>query len=295
MIEDILYKELVKIVGEYLANKDGIPAIFYKEAPPDTDGWKGEKQYPRLDYYTEYKYNSERNTSGTLVINIWQLQNKKVSSEDIAEIIRPKLDGLFITDDIGTISLAWNITNSWSIGKEAPLIAGSSLIFDIYAYPVVRLPDGLDPIYSISQYSKEKLHDLKVIGIDELPETYKGNILYWYIRDTKVSIDDSIYACTWIDTSIIGQLAGDNIDINLAKLSRNIALDQEFILEDTSPFFVEDFKTEKGISTGQVTVLGRYGVLRNVEVRLPLTNIYIKAEIDKRRVNIGSKKIGTDK
>lgn len=290
MVEDILYDELKNIVGQHLTNKDGVPAIFYKQAPPDTDSWKGETQYPRIDYFTEYKYNPERKTSGTLVINIWQLQNKELSSEDIADIIRPKLDGLFITDEIGTISIAWNVTNPWSIGKEAPLIAGASLIFDIYSYPIVRLPDGLDPVYSISKYAKEKISDLKVIGIDKLPKTYRGDILYFYIQDTAVSIEDSTYACTWIDTTLIGQLAGNSLDVNMVNLSRNIALDQEFILEDTSPFFVEDFKTKKAVSTGQITIYGRYGVLRGAEISLPLININVKDEISKRSVQIGNKK-----
>lgn len=289
IVEEILYGELKRLAGDYLTTKDNLPAIFYRQSPPDTDTWTGEAQYPRITYYIEYKYNPERQTSGTLYIDIHQMQDRELSSEDIAEAIKPHLDELFITDDYGTLSFNWNRNEAWNVGTESPQVANTTMVFEVYDYPVTKI-DDMDPVYSMSLYTKALLPDVKVIGIDKMPNVYRGDVAYYYIESYSVDVDTSIYAVTWIDAVIRGQMGGSNVDANLVTLNHKIALDQEVILEDTSPFFIERFRTQKANRTGQITINGRYGVLRQKDLNIPpLTTIGLTENINTRRLLIGRK------
>lgn len=285
-IESIIYGEIKKTAGDLLAKKDDTPAIFYGQAPDDTDSWKGQDQYPRIIYATDYKYDPERKTSGTLQIDIYTKQDEEIYSEDLAKLLRKDLDRLFVTDDQGTMSLAWNLDTQWAEAKENPKIAGTSMYFDLYDYPFQKVSDEMDPTYSASLYSKDLLKDdAKIIGIDTMDQAARGDMVYFYFSNTLgVDYSSSIYAVTWVRARIKGQFEGPNADKNIYKFVNQLALDQEICLEDGSPFFIEATEVTKQNTGSQLIIDGRYGVLRGRKDVSALSIVSLREENILRRI-----------
>ena len=268
MIENLIHDEISKTAGNKLAKYANEPAIFINQAPQDADKEWGDKQYPRIDYYLEFMDNPERNTQGLLTINIWCKAEEVIYPELIGDPIMSKFNNLFLNDD-KIVSFKWRGNRPFVYNQSETLkVEGLTLIFDVFEYPLFEY-EKPDPIEAISRYTKEKLPNCKILGIDELEKTYKPlgkeNIVYWRIGSTYVDIDTSSFSITWIEANLVGEFAGEQIDNNMMNLQHNLALDQEAITNDGSPMFIWDISSKKSDDTGQIICVGRFGILRDTE------------------------------
>lgn len=201
MFEQVLYDHLVQNTADIgcLATYNGLPAVFNREAPADTDtGWDG-AQYGRLIFTVSMQGSYERIVDGTLTVDLI-LKDGEPVPEDVAPQINDLIDGYFFTDEYRTIAAQWFATNYLYGADEQQ--NGIRLTYRILAFPLQRSAEP-DFISLVNSYTKEILPDACVIGLDTMaapawrpaPETPS---VYW--RCSEIRPCDWIpsnYACTW--------------------------------------------------------------------------------------------------
>ena len=295
MIEDLIFKAIVETekIASHLAVYDNRAAVFYQQAANDKDvKWKG-RQFPRLDYVIDWQYNAERKTVGTMLINLW-CTNEDEAPENIGLIISNELSSLFVTDETGTYSLLWNRTDSFDVAGNEPQMCGVSIVFDVISFPIQFNNDGEavygrpDPVLSICRYTKNLFPQSYVLGIDEMPEILRPSdenpVIYYRINSVSSAMRNQ-YAVAWMNASIIGHYIAPSTNKRLMLLktiTERLALAGEVITDDGSPMRLVNplsySMANNPITTGQLTVTGQYGVLREYEDVEPIKSIYINGK-----------------
>lgn len=270
------------VVAPMLTTWNKQPAVFYQTAPSDKDrGW-ARLQYPRVDYTVDWTYNPERNTDGACQINVWCLNNGTTAyPEDIGEAIRESLRDLFITGTDGELyALEWQRTDGFEAGgQNEPLTIGVTLSFDILAFPAQQTIQP-DPVEGLNSYIKAIAPTALVAGVDTLPElcrpTQDQPIVYCRLTGDLSAMRNS-YAVAWMETSIAVHVFAPHPTMRqttLRQITNRIALDGECKLADGSPLLIQRVTINTGanpLRQGQLTITGRYGVLR-VPEEAPLLN-----------------------
>lgn len=258
------------------------PAIFYQTAPPDKDrGWAS-IQYPRIDYTVDWTYNPERKADGACQINVWCLNNGETAfPEDIGDAIRESLRDLFITGTDGELyALEWQRTDGFEAGgQNEPLTIGVTLSFDILAFPKQQTFPP-DPVEGLNAYIKAIAPDALVAGVDDLPElcrpTEDQPVVYVRLAGDVSAMRNS-YAVAWMDVSLAVHIFAPHPSMRqlaARQITNRIALDGECKLTDGSPMLIQRVAINTGanpLRQGQLTISGRYGVLR-VPEEAPLLN-----------------------
>lgn len=270
------------IIAPMLATWNGEPAVFYQTAPPDKDrGWS-RIQYPRVDYAVDWTYNPERKADGACQINVWCLNNGETAfPEDIGDAIRESLRDLFIIGADGELySLEWQRTDGFEAGgQNEPLTIGVTLSFDILAFPNQQTVSP-DPVAGLNTYIKAIAPDVLVAGVDVFPELFRPleDRPVVYVRLVgDISAMRNSYAVAWMDVSLAVHIFAPHPTMQklaARQITNRIALDGECKLDDGSPMLIQRVAINTGanpLRQGQITISGRYGVLREPE-KAPLLN-----------------------
>ena len=277
MIETLLYQHLQKNndVLSGLASYKGKLAVFNQESPDDMDaGWES-TQYGRIVYAVDLTDDSERQISGTLSVDVY-CENGKQFPEDFEPIVRSLIDGYFFTTEESTIAAQWRASNYFTeAGKK---VIGVTITFDLLAFPIQETME-MDPIPLLNQWSKVELSketklDIKVINHSDLDSVWKPTdeepAIYWRIISiSPCSYIPDIYHCIWQTAELQCNIIAESkeVMILIARYINNIlSMKKRLIFDDNSPFMIDRVQvntTSDPMKTGQITVNGTYGILRD--------------------------------
>ena len=289
MIETLLYQHLQNNSSALsgLAKYRGKIAVFNQESPDDMDeGWSG-TQYGRIVYAVDLTDDPERQISGSMMVDVY-CENGKQIPEDFEPVVRSLIDGYFFTTKEATIAAQWSSSNYFTeAGKK---VSGVTIAFDLLAFPIQETL-AMDPVALLNQWSDDylKIHinyDFTVINHNVTEEVWKPTdkkpALYWrlisighcnYIPDT--------YHCIWQTAEIKCNVIAESKEV-MVKIARYIdnllSMNKRLIFDDDSPLMIDSVKintTSDSVKTGQITVYGTYGILREYPEVSKLNHIYI--------------------
>lgn len=260
-------------ISALLATYGGRSAVFYQTAPADkAPGWNG-VQYPRVDYLVDWTFDPERHTDGSLVINVWTLNNGTGAKHwTVGDAIRERLRDLFLTAKGVTYAIEWQRTDVFEAGGQAgePLTEGETLSFDILAFPRQATTDP-DPAEGMSDMVKAILPACRVVGLDELPELVKPTaeqpVVYVRTMSDGSAMRNS-WAVAWMDVNLAVHVFApdqENRISTIRALCNAMAMEGECPLRDGSPMLLKRLAIQYSanpLRQGQITVTGRYGILR---------------------------------
>jgi hypothetical protein len=288
MIEEIILQAMQEDINitSFLATYANKPAIFYAQAPDDKSAGWGQKQYPRIDYLVDWRYDAERKTAGSMSINVWCLAEH--APEDLGLIIQNAMADYFFTDTSGTYYAVWSRTDLFDVaGQTEPKISGATITFDILTFPSQETTTP-DPTISLSSWIKSKYPETKVIGIDAFTEKYKPSDVApaIYVRLTGAnSVMRNTYAAAWLQTNLVVHVIAPGTAARLKyikQIAEAIAIDGETTMSDNSPMIIKQLSYNTAanpLTTGQITLMGEYGVLKKEPIVLPLNHIYTNIEV----------------
>ncbi len=271
-------ERLCTLLAEYY---DG-PAIFNTEFPPDqSEGWKGNTQYPRLLYRISMQANTERSSSGTIRVTVYGKKDPTVI-EEIEDIIRERLTNVLMKPDgEAPFCVAWFNTEPFSIADMA--VYGKDMAFDIIEYPDQTTTDP-DPVMALNAYIKKLFPEYVVIGLDELQEiTNPAETPVFFCRLSSIASADGTSRNTvvWfqaqVSIHVLCSDQGTRMRIT-GGLNQRLAVDTEVTMLDDSPMEIRALRVNARsdyLREGQLTVTGYYGCLRDGEYGPTLVHGYL--------------------
>jgi hypothetical protein len=280
-LEEQLYARLTSesALNSYLATFGGKPAVFERQAPPDTDrGWSA-AQYPRIDYTVDWSEDPERKTQGTLEINTWCLLTTSTPPESVERRIRDVLDGSIFKPAIEPITaFKWRASNPFEAGNEKQgLVIGITLMFDLLSFPTQTTYEP-DPIAALQAWTSAKLPGLQADPESWAPTDANPAV---YFRLSNLTAADFKPSVTWMDAVInihvLAPTPGGRIPW-IKQITEQIAQDRQTNLLDGSPVFFRTIaadSTADQLRVGQIRLTVRYGVLRSRDETQILNHAYL--------------------
>lgn len=306
MIERLLLEQIKSdvLISGLLTTYNGETAIFYQNAPKDTDPLWGGSCFPRVDFLIDPSRDPERKNSGSLLVNVW------VSSQDlsptggnleteIAELLKDSISGAFYSPENGAvIGVEWTQDSAF-LGKaveknvDASVVEtyGISLMFDLIDFPKQKTTDP-DPIEGCNAFIKKNFPDMVVIGEDELPPILKPTdenpALYWRFRGYEGDVRRT-YSVNWYLANLALHVFTKSIEARntwLKAAQELMNLQGEILLLDSSPMFIHKllvFHEGDPLREGQLYLNGEFGVLvsqRKETAQNPLNKVITKKGVE---------------
>ncbi len=302
MIESLLLEQLTtdsNICG-LLAQYGCKPAIFYQNAPSDQDPNWEDGCYPRIDFTIDRSSDPERQTTGSLLIDVW-VSAKNLSASggnmdrEIETILVTLISGTFYSPDVKLIIGAeWVQTTTYAprisdsnAGKSPVEIFGLCLIFDLIDFPSQKTTDP-DPIQGANAFIKEHYPDMIIIGEDEIPPIWKPSdenpAMFWRFKGYEGDIRQS-YSVNWYLAHLALHVFTDSIQTRntwLKAATELMNMFGEIILLDYSPMFIKKLKIlHEGdtLREGQALITAEFGVLvqqRKEKAQIPLNKTIVR-------------------
>lgn len=296
-IEELLYNRLstYEPLIELLATYGGRPAVFFQSAPEDGQkGWGGKTQYPRLVYDLDMQANTERKSSGALLVALF-CDRSGTEPETIEPIVRECLKDIFLKpDNAFPYCFAWARTDAFDMGEglqdggqKQRAVIGSDIRFDVLELPAQETTDP-DPIAALNQYMQELYPEAHIIGLTHMGRVTEAKpkkpVLYCRLQ----SLEEAAVTNTvvWVDARVAVHVICPSAEIRLkiaADIAYRMARKAEIIMLDRSPMRPTGLAVDNAadyLRTGQITAKLRYGLLRwmaqphtIMEVNLSLNNI----------------------
>lgn len=276
--EELIYSRLIGNDGiaSRTARYSGAPAVFFQRAPDDTAiGWNDGKQCPRLGYAVDFRANPERKTSGILAVNIF-CDHDGIQPEELEPYVREALCGVFLTPENSfPYSLSWASSEAfeWERSGEGhtdTLFQGTTMLFDVYAFPLQTTVDP-DPVLAMNAYVRDQLPESVVIGDSTIPDVLEPEPDHpvFYFREESSETAEETNTVVWVHASLACHIfAGGRENVWIHALSNRLRLQGEVTMLDNSPMFFRNVQTDSAaaaLSTGQLRLLVRYGLLRMYE------------------------------
>lgn len=261
-----------KEISDKLAKYDGQPAIFNTEFPSDQQpGWGGVPQYPRICFRVDMQVSQERSAAGSLHVTVYA--NKNPLELDALEgmVKRCLEDVLMKPHDQAPFCVAWARTEPYLI--EGLAVIYKDIMFDILEYPGQETTDP-DPILAVSSYIKNLYPDSVVLGIDRIGEftiPAERPVFFCRLEDIRSTDGHCMHSISWFNARIAVHLLYPNALTRLKMISgiyQRMGIDEEIIMLDQSPMELNEIAMNNKadyLREGQLTVTGKYGVLRRSE------------------------------
>lgn len=274
-LEDLIYNRLLasEDLTDKLAKFDNLPAIFYQAAPGDqNEGWKGKKQYPRIDFVVDMQANPERQSSGLMTLNIW-CNEAGDPPEDIEPEVRAALCDVFMQPaEQPPYCLAWVRSDSFELSAntiKGSHVNGITILFDVLAFPCQETIDP-DPIMAMNEFIKEWEPAAVLIGRDKIPDYFTAGKYApaFYFRLATLELAQETNTVAWMNGSIAGHIFAPTAEARLQWLKYlvdTLASQGEVIMLDTSPMFIRSIKADSAANyliIGQLRINVRFGILR---------------------------------
>lgn len=259
-------------LSERLAKYDGLPAIFREVTPDDQQaGWCGRSQYPRICYRKDMQTNQERSAAGTLYLVIYT-DTQSAEIFELERICKRHLqDVIMKASGEAPFSLAWASEESFNL--EGTNVYGKELVFDIHEYPRHMTTDP-DPEQALAYFIKALYPEAVVLGIDQVGDyTDAESQPVFYIELTTISqtTGHCSNSIVWFNTQLSVHLLHPDARVRMrmiAAVEQALAENGEIIMIDQSPMEIRGLEMNNKsdyVKEGQLTVSGKYGVLRSIE------------------------------
>lgn len=280
-LEELIYQTIRTdtIMAAELTTFSGGPAVFEIQAPVDMDkGWIKNQQYPRIVYSVDKQENPERKVNGTLVIDI----ATQGSIEVLEERARAILSNVFFEPTEGIMALVWNQTAAFD---EDDNVIGVTITFDMFAFPnqMTTTPDPVNGMNTRTKTIWPNAYLFDNIQALVWSPTAERPAVYW--RITSIRNEQATNSVTWLSVNIQGHIFAPNSTdriLLLRTITENLAIDDRVVLSDGSPLFVQSIAADSGkdpLRDGQISITGRYGILRTKPLAPALENINIGGAI----------------
>lgn len=273
-LEELVYQRFAgsrELAGR-LASYMGLPAVFSPEAPEDgQEGWRGMRQYPRIEYGISMQTDGERKSAGTLSVSLLCRNTADEAPEEIEPLVRACLKDVLLMPDGGTpYCFTWARTDGFTMeDKNLGLVIGCEVRFDILEYPPQETTDP-DPVETINAYIKGLYPECLVTGYDRAEEITEASAErpVIYCRLASVEKTGETNTVCWMEcraaVHILCPDSGKRMKM-AADISGSISLAGELIMPDHSPMSIRraqaDYRSDY-MRDGQVFITGRFGLLR---------------------------------
>ena len=173
-LEELIYSRIsgAKYGSTGLASFNGAPAIFFGPCPEDTDrGWGRGRQYPRISYSLDLRGDPERQTAGTLYVDVWCTEDGP-APEDVEPVLRAVLCGVIMAPEHDNpCSFSWQASQTFQSARETKTdkVIGVTVTFDMIAFPE-QITSDPDPVLAMMKFIRDEYPEITVIGQNTLPD-----------------------------------------------------------------------------------------------------------------------------
>lgn len=256
------------------------PAIFTPEAPPDNaPGWNGKANYPRIVFAADLSANEERKCQGSMVLSVYSQNDGTFDFGASATVIRNCLcNVILMPENESPYCLAWNRSDGFQI--EGTNICGQEMQFDILEYPS-QITTEPDPVDALNVYLKALYPEALVMWHDRMGtvEAINAGRPVLYCRLESDAEDYSTMGVTWMQCDlavhVFSQDAGHRAKY-ARSMAKHLSMDGEFDMLDHSPFIITSISSTPSsdyLRSGQIRIVGKYGILRQTEKKKQITGI----------------------
>ena len=253
-----------------------LPAVFYQNAPDDQQtAWGGKTQYPRVVFDIDEQANTERKSSGTLIVEVF-CDRAGTEPEQIEPIIRECLKDLLIKPH-GSFPycFSWARTDAFVVksikegGTAQRAAIGQEIRFDMLEYPKQDTTDP-DPVAALCAFLLEEYPDACIVGLSPMGSyteaTAEKPVVY--CRLESIETDSVTNTVAWMDARIAIHIICSLPETRLkiaADIQNLLMWSAEIIMLDGSPMRplrVSLSNTADYLKEGQLRGVFHYGVLR---------------------------------
>lgn len=271
MIEEVLFEYLCNSeqLSSLLTKHDDIPAIFQQIAPKDTDGgWNG-RQFARIVYDIDKSGDPARKISGMLFMDIMCSDNSE-PPESIEKVLKELIDGYFFVVDGMTYAAKWERSDGFT-SEANNKVFGLTVSFSLLAFPV-QITCEPDTVELMNTWSKAFFPNATIINVTETSSVFKPTdekpVIYWSLQGESESPIASTYHCTWIQNNLTMHVMAPSETTRssiVRKAMMELVQKTRVLFPDKSQFMIHRVTGNMVIDpirTGQLTVSGSYGLLR---------------------------------
>ena len=285
MIEDTLYEYLCnceQLTSKLTKYNEDTPAIFQQIAPQDTEKeWQG-LQYARIVYDIDKTGDVQRKISGMLYMDI-MCCNDSAPPEDIEKILKELIDGFFFVVDGMTYAAKWERSDGFKTEPNHKVF-GLTVTFSLLAFPQQNTAEP-DTVALMNTWAKELFPNATILNVSETDSVFKPTdeapAIYWSFQGLKDSPIPSVFHCTWIQSNLTMHVMAPSETIRNAIVTQamqELAAKTRVLFPDKSQFIIHSVAGNMSadpIKTGQLTVSGSYGLLRQYPSSPAFTNANI--------------------
>lgn len=288
-LEELIYSRIFG--AEYgspgLASFDGAPAIFFGPCPEDTDkGWADGRQYPRISYGLDLRGDPERQTAGTLYVDVWCTEDGP-APEDIEPILRRVICGVIMApEDDNPCSFSWQASQTFqsNLQSKTDKVIGVTVTFDMYAFPE-QITSDPDPVLAMMKFIRDEYPEITVIGQGSLPDFTEPSAEHpaIYFRLDSYELGRETHTVAWLEGIVVGHLFAPGANTRqkwIRALTDNLACRGEVIMLDTSPMFLRRVAADTTLdplSAGQIRIKAIWGILKRPTYAHGINNIHTDA------------------
>ena len=267
------------VLGEYLSKQEqltsllttygGEPAIFQQICPSDTDGLWDAKQFPRILYDIDKSGDDERKISGMLYMDV-VCSEDSAAPESIEKVLKELTDGYFFVVDGMTFAAKWERSDNFKTEPNHKVF-GITVTFSLLAFPQQNTAEP-DTVALMNTWAKEFFPKATILNVSETDSVFKPTdeapAIYWSFRGLKDSPIPSVFHCTWIQNNLTMHVMAPSETIRNAIVTQamqELVAKTRVMFPDKSQFIIHNVAGNMSadpIKTGQLTVSGSYGLLR---------------------------------
>lgn len=275
-LEELIYKRITsaKYGDKNMAEFNGAPAIFFGTGPEDTDpGWGDRRQYPRVTYALDYRGDPDRQTAGSLYVDVWCTEDGP-APECFEPAIRAIMCGVIMAPTgAPPCSFSWQTSQTFRKTTEksgnADKVIGVTITFDMYSFPSQETTDP-DPVLAMHKFFRENYPEITVIGHGALPDFTEPTEDHpaVYVRLDSYELGRETHVVAWIEGQVICHVFVPGAARRrqwIRAIMDNLACREEVIMLDDSPMFLRRISADSNLDPlayGQIRLGATWGILR---------------------------------
>lgn len=234
------------------------------------------ENYPQIILTCEKFTDAKHGTAGTLNVEIICTQEQE--PEPLERLVRRELEGVFFKDE-EIFLLRWQRTDVFSepASERLPLIIGMQVVFDLYEFPLIILPE-LDALAALREYaSKWRVMVLGVHTFEDWFEPTRGKPAL-YLSAGKLNLARQMYTSAFMAAQIRWHVFAPDVPSRiewLASLQYELTFLKAIKLQDGSPLRLESLELDFSADeiAGQLNSTWEYALARRFDHTHPINFI----------------------
>ena len=286
-LEGLIRRQLTdneELVGK-LAVYAKEPAVFYQEAPGDTQaGWSRKTQFPRIVFNVDMLADRERKRAGTLGVTLF-CDLAGTLPEDLEPLVRESLTNVILKTDTGTCyCFAWNRTDAFDMpGTAGARVGGDDIRFDIVEYSEQYSTDP-DPIIALNAFIDDNVQEAFILCYDEMEDslipTDDRPVVYCRLESSTTAPDETLGGTVaWMNAKITVHVLCPDTHRRMQwvmQLTNALSAVHEIRMLDKSPMRLMSIQANTGadyLKEGQISIGAHYGILIGRPVGPPMGGV----------------------